>query len=130
VVWHLQHVRADVRAGVEHGLLFLNLRIAGQQYAHAANGGPQDQRRVVGIRSRAVHRGRRRQHFQMHLADIETRAHRRRRDGQPAVGQDVANDLDTGRRLGERPGDHARHAPVMKDAGHATDVIHVVVAHQ
>jgi hypothetical protein len=42
VMGHLQHVGADVGARVEHGLLLLDLGVAGQEYAHAANGGPHD----------------------------------------------------------------------------------------
>jgi hypothetical protein len=129
VMRHLQHVRADVRTRVEHGLLLLDLGVAGQEYAHAANGGAHDQRGVVGIRSRTVHRGRRRQHVKMHLAEIDGGAHRRWRDWQPVLGEDVVHDLDAGGRLSERTGDHLRHPPSMKDAGDATDVIQVVVTH-
>ena len=130
VVGDLEHVRADVDARRQRGLLFLHLGITGKQQPQAADRGPQDQRGVVRVRPRSAHRERRGQHVEVNLADVQAEPY----DGvlhlHSVIAEDVANDLDARGGLGQRTGDDLGNVPTMEDAGHSADVIHVVMTQQ
>lgn len=73
VVRNLQDVRAQVDAGREQLLLGFDLGVSRKQDAHAADGRAHNDRRVVGVGSRAVKRPRRAEHVQGHIAHMERR---------------------------------------------------------
>jgi hypothetical protein len=75
MVRHLEHVGAHVDARGQHGLLRLDLGIAGQEYPDTPHRRPQDQRRVVRIGPRATHGDTRSQHLQVDSADVDPPAY-------------------------------------------------------
>jgi hypothetical protein len=83
MVRHLEHVGAHVDARGQHGLLRLDLGIAGQEYPDASHRRSHNQRRVVRIGPRATHGDTRSQHLQVHSADVDPPAYAGRVDPQP-----------------------------------------------
>jgi hypothetical protein len=130
VVGNLEHVRADVDARRQRGLLFLHLGITGKQQPQAADSGSQDQRGVVRIRPRAAHREGRGQHVEVNLADVQAEPHDGPLHLQSVIAEDVPNDLDARGGLGQRTGDDLGDVATVEDAGYSADVIYVVVTQQ
>jgi len=128
MVRHLEHVGAHVDTRGQHGLLRLDLCIAGQQYPDTSHRRPQDQRRVVRIGPRATHGDARSQRLQVHSADVAPTAYAGRLDPQPVIGEHVTNDLDAGRGLGKRTGDRGADLPAVEHAVDTADVVEVVMA--
>jgi hypothetical protein len=127
VVRDLQHVRGDVHTVGQHGLLRLDLDVTRQQDAHVTDPRPEHQRGIVRVRARVVEGGGWSQHLEVHLTDVERRA-----DGwcphvEAVLGELIVHQLDPGRGLGERTGDHLAHGAPVQHTGQPTDVVQVVV---
>jgi hypothetical protein len=127
VVRNLEHVRGDVHAVGQHGLLRLDLDVARQQDANATDRGTKYQGGIVRVGSRVVERRRGGKDLQLHLADVERRADRRCGDGEAVRAELVVHEFDAGGRLGQRTGDHLLHRSTVQHAGDSADVVQVVV---
>lgn len=130
VMGHLEHVRADVDACRQHGLLLLDLGVTGQEHPHTVHGRAYNHRRVVGVGPRPVQRDPWREHVETYLSGVDTAAHDGRAHRQSVISEDVANHLDPGRRLSKRTGQHLPDLPTVEHARDAAHVVQVVVAEQ
>jgi hypothetical protein len=128
VVRHLEHVGPYVDASGQHGLLRLDLGIAGQEHPDTSQRRPHDQRRVVRIGPRTAHGPRRSQELQVHGTGVDLSADDGRGNRQAVPGEHVANDVDAGRRLGERTGHDGADLAAVEYAVDTADVVEVVVA--
>lgn len=77
VVWHLEHVGAQVDPRREHRTLSLDLDVSGQQDPHPAGRGAQHERGVVRIRSGVAKCRSRPQNVEAETADPQIGADRR-----------------------------------------------------
>jgi hypothetical protein len=77
VVRHLQHVGAQIGAGVEQRLLRLDLGVAGQHDPYPVDDRTEHERGVVRVGPGAVEGRRRAEHVQVHRTDVEVGADRR-----------------------------------------------------
>jgi hypothetical protein len=117
VMRHLEDVGPQVGAGVQQPTLGLDLGVAGQQDAHAADLGPHHEGGVVGIGASARVGRRRPQHVEVHLADVERGADRRAQYRQPLRRRHPVHDRRTGFGIVERTAEDARHRSAAHDAG-------------
>ena len=81
---NLEHIGAQVGAGVDQLPLSIYLGVPREQHAHPVHSGAQDERGVVRIGSTAMKCARGTEDVQLHCTDDQVRAGRRRADDDTA----------------------------------------------
>lgn len=127
MVRHLEDVRPEVCSRRQEVVLFLDLRVTRQQHAHSPEPSAQDDRGVVGVRSRRAGDAQRPQHVEPQRPDRECGS-RRRHGGHSMVHlAHVRDRTRTGCRISQWRREDAPDGPVVLDSDRAADVIEMVV---